>query len=72
MRYRIKRCRLPELMQKKKLTQADLVVLTGWHKSSINRWRSGEVKMTLPVAKVFAEILGCRIEDLYEWEYVGD
>jgi DNA-binding XRE family transcriptional regulator len=45
---------------------ADRVMLT---KSQVSDYENKRYIMKVTVAKVFADTLGCRIEDLYEWQY---
>jgi transcriptional regulator with XRE-family HTH domain len=67
--YRVGRCRIQELLDARGMTQQELAAKTGMSKSFINdkihnRGRNG---MWVSSAKKIAAVLGCTIDDLYEW-----
>ncbi|MFZ4454270.1 helix-turn-helix domain-containing protein [Salibacterium aidingense] len=65
--YRVGKCRLKELSDQTGMRPVDLAQRTGYSESSISEWARGEHVMRLEVAKNISAILGCDIEDLYEW-----
>lgn len=67
------RCRIPTLLHRIGKTQSWLAGATGFSKSRISDYvnlRNGEV-MSMRTAVIIAHILGCKIDDLYEWRIVG-
>lgn len=69
---RIGRSRLPDLLDKKRMTQADFARRMNISEAFVSQIIKGESKFSLLKAKQAADILGCYIEDLYEWIYEGD
>lgn len=67
-RYKVKRCRLKELLNEKKKRQVDLVNDIGYSKSFINDKVRLRGTLRVDIAMTIAKYLGCSIEDLYEWE----
>jgi transcriptional regulator with XRE-family HTH domain len=53
------------------MTQLELAERMGITVQQINKYVLNRQIMSLKVAKNIASILGCRIDDLYEWEKVG-
>lgn len=60
------RTTLREIRKKKGLTLADVSALTGFSKSAICLYELNKRGLSVKKAKVFAEIYGCRWEELYE------
>lgn len=54
------------------MSQQDLANRLGVRIQQINKYVWNKQKMSIQVAKNIAVILKCSIEDLYEWEEVGD
>lgn len=52
------------------MTQQELASMLDVTKQQINNYVFGHRVMSLSIAKNVATILGCEIDDLYEWEYV--
>lgn len=61
------RSRLPELLKSAKMTQSDLAKRLKVSDSFVSRVISGEKRLSLLKAKEAAIILGCYVDDLYEW-----
>jgi transcriptional regulator with XRE-family HTH domain len=64
------RCRIPEILRQRGMTQRQLADLTGINYTYINdraNNRDGYI-LGLNNAKTIAESLGCNIDDLYEWK----
>lgn len=66
------KCNLADRLKKAGLTQTQLAIKTGVPKSSITDYIKETHTMSLLSAKKIAHVLNCNIEDLYEWESVGD
>jgi len=64
----IGRCLLLELLDKKRLSQADLASMTDISKSQINEYIKGVRSMSLHNAAIIAHALGCSIDNLNEWK----
>ncbi|WP_299831524.1 helix-turn-helix transcriptional regulator [uncultured Metabacillus sp.] len=64
----IGQCLLKELLDKRKMTQQQLVDLTGIDKSQLSGYISNTRKMSLTNAKKIALVIKCNIDDLYEWK----
>jgi transcriptional regulator with XRE-family HTH domain len=64
----IGRCLLGQILKKRHMTQEDLSVITGIHKSQINEYINNKRIMMLNSAKVIANALNCKIDDLYSWK----
>lgn len=69
MRIKIKRCLLPEILEKRKMTQEQLAHKTGIRFNQISEYCHLKRTMTIKNAKLIADVLNVKIEDLYEWEY---
>jgi transcriptional regulator with XRE-family HTH domain len=69
--YIVGRCLLREHLRKNDMTQLELAERMGITVQQINKYVLNRQIMSLKVAKNVASILGCRIDDLYEWEKVG-
>ncbi|MGD6876914.1 helix-turn-helix domain-containing protein [Bacillus infantis] len=62
----IGRCLLLDILNKKYMTQADLVIKTGLSKSQISEYIGNKNVMGLNAAVIIAHALGCKVEELYE------
>lgn len=71
-RYKVKRCRLKEIIHEKKKRQVDLVNDLGYSKTYINDKIRLRGTIRIDHAMTIAKYLGCSIEDLYEWEEVDE
>ncbi|MEW5569694.1 helix-turn-helix domain-containing protein [Rossellomorea marisflavi] len=63
----IGRCRLRFILDHRRMSQEDLVVMTGIHKSQINEYINDKRKMSLKSARIISKSCNCSIDDLYEW-----
>lgn len=63
----IGKCLLLDLLNKRYMSQADLVAKTGINKSQISEYINNKGAMSLSTARVISKTLDCKIEDLYEW-----
>lgn len=61
------RSRLPELLHRKGMYPVDLASLTGVSESLISQVINGKSKFSVLTAKRVADILGCKVDDLWEW-----
>lgn len=65
----IGKCLLSNLLERSKMTQVDLSVITGISKQQLNRYiNSDNGAMSLSNARLISKALNCKIEDLYEWK----
>jgi transcriptional regulator with XRE-family HTH domain len=64
--YRLGRCLLSDLLDRRKMTQQQLAERVGMSKQQINNYISGRTNMSLANAMAIAKALGCHVEDLYE------
>jgi putative transcriptional regulator len=64
------RCRVKELLKRANMTQLELAEETGLSKKYINDKinNRGPRGMTLSTAKKIAMVLGCTIDELYDWK----
>jgi transcriptional regulator with XRE-family HTH domain len=69
MALRFGRSRLPELLAAKHLTQTEFARKMEISVAYVSQLISGERRFSLITAKRAARILGCFIDDLYEWEW---
>lgn len=67
--YEVERCLLSEILRKKDMSQTDLADLMEVKLQQINKYVLNKQNMSLEVAKNISHILGCQIEDLYEWKW---
>jgi transcriptional regulator with XRE-family HTH domain len=66
--YEVGKCRLRILLKERKITQNEFATMMGMSKQQINDYISGHTAtMSLKTAKNIAHVLGCSIEELYEW-----
>jgi transcriptional regulator with XRE-family HTH domain len=68
--FKVGRCRIPALLEKRGMTQRELADRTGLTTQYISDKANnrGPRGMTLEHAKNISVVLNCRIDDLYEWE----
>lgn len=67
MTFTVHRCLLKDLLRKADMTQVDLAGELGVKPQQIQHYVKDHRVMSLTVAKNISVILGCQIEDLYEW-----
>lgn len=65
----IGRSRLPELLKGINMSQAEFSRRIGVDRSFVTQIIKGDSVFSLLKAKVSAEVIGCSIEELYEWEH---
>jgi ParB-like chromosome segregation protein Spo0J len=63
------RCRIPELLAKKGKDQQWLADMSGKAKSKISDYCTKREIMSLRTAALIARVIGCKIDDLYVWEW---
>ncbi|OAS21167.1 helix-turn-helix domain-containing protein [Paenibacillus oryzisoli] len=66
------RCRLETLLRRKRWSQAELAVRTGYAPRMISHYVNDTRAMSVDVMKNIANALGCLMEDLYDWVEVDD
>jgi len=67
--YEVGKCRLRTLLKERKISQNEFARMMGMSKQQINDYISGyTATMSLKTAKNIAYVLGCSIEELYEWK----
>lgn len=65
--YRIGKCLLKLRLNERRMTQRQLSDITGISEQQLSNYSSGLYYMSVEKAKNISNILGCDIEDLYEW-----
>jgi transcriptional regulator with XRE-family HTH domain len=68
MRYKVGRCRLRELRNRRGWTQDELSRRSGVYSKLISAYETNDRVMMLGNAKSLANALECFIDDLYDWE----
>ncbi|MEY8188609.1 helix-turn-helix transcriptional regulator [Peribacillus simplex] len=63
------RCLLQDIRKSRGLTQQQLADRVGMTKSTISDYENLRYIMLVSTAKVIADELNCRIDDLYAWDY---
>lgn len=67
MPLRFGRSRLPELLKRKSMTQAEFARRMGKTESYVSQIIRGDTRFSLLSARKASQILDCHIDDLYEW-----
>lgn len=62
------RCLLLAILEKKRMSQADLSSKTNISRTQISEYISNSRIMSFKNAVIISSVLGCKIEDLYEWK----
>ncbi|QHZ45857.1 helix-turn-helix transcriptional regulator [Bacillus swezeyi] len=70
--FKVGKCRIPELCSKRGIDQTQLAAKVGLTKQHITDYVSLRNKPSIERAYNLAKILGCSIEELYEWSEVSD
>jgi transcriptional regulator with XRE-family HTH domain len=70
MPFLIGRSRLPELLVQKHMSQAEFARRLDVTEGYISKIIRLDSKFSIIKAKEAANILGCYIDDLYEWKYI--
>lgn len=68
MAFRAGKCLLRSRLEKAKISQIDLAKRVNLSPQMISHYLANRKLMSLDNAKSIADVLNCRIEDLYEWE----
>lgn len=68
MTYRPGRCLLRQRLRERKMSQQELVEITGIDKYRVSAYANNRALMSLATAKTIATVLKCNIDDLYEWQ----
>ncbi|WP_369016296.1 helix-turn-helix transcriptional regulator [Paenibacillus sp. GbtcB18] len=68
MALRIGRSRLPELLRRADMTQAELARRIMLSESFISKVIAGQKRLSVIKMKMAANALQCSMDDLYEWE----
>lgn len=71
MAFIVGRCLLRDHLKSKDMTQVQLAEKLEITEQQINKYVNNRQYMSIQVAKNISAILGCTIEDLYEWKEVG-
>ena len=69
---KVGRCLLRELLHRADMEQIDLANKMNVTPQQINKYVKNKQGMSLEVARNISLILKCNIEDLYEWNEVGE
>lgn len=67
MALRFGRSRLPELLGKNKMSQAEFARRIDVSEAYVSQVIKGKTTFSLLKAKHASDVLNCNIEDLYEW-----
>lgn len=70
MAIRPGRCLLRMRLRQAGMTQSELARRVNLTPQMIGHYTNNRKVMSLTHAKNIADVLGCRIEDLYEWEVI--
>jgi transcriptional regulator with XRE-family HTH domain len=70
--YKVGRCLLGDRLKAIDMTQLELADHLGIKAQQINKYVLNKQKMSYQVAKNISAILNCHMEDLYEWDQVGE
>lgn len=71
MTYKVGRCLLRHRLKDARMSQQELAMKLGVTKQQIFKYANNERRMSLQTAMNVSSILGCSIEELYEWIEVG-
>lgn len=63
------RCLLQEILDRKKLSRSYITDRTGMTKQQISSYINNDRTMSFKNAKLIADVVGCHVDDLYEWIY---
>lgn len=61
------RCLLQTILNRVNMSQTELALRTGISQRMISYYATGEKRMSIDAARIISVVLGCRMEDLYEW-----
>jgi DNA-binding XRE family transcriptional regulator len=66
------RCRIPEILRRKRKTQVWLAEQVGISRQLLNDYIHLRIMMGIIIAAKIARVLDVNIDDLYEWEWLGE
>lgn len=66
---RIKRCLIPDLCRKNRISQTDLASKLKMTPQQISDYSRGRFKPNIEIAKNIALVLHCTTDELFEWEH---
>jgi len=66
------RCRIPDILRKKRKTQVWLAEQVGISRQLLNDYIHLRVTMGIVIAANIAYVLDVHIDQLYEWEWLGE
>ncbi|WP_423190960.1 helix-turn-helix transcriptional regulator [Bacillus haynesii] len=69
--FKVGKCRIPELCSSRGIDQTQLAAKVGLTKQQITDYVSLRNKPSIERAYNLAKILGCSIEELYDWTEVS-
>jgi transcriptional regulator with XRE-family HTH domain len=67
MAVQVGRCLLQKLLRERGLTQQDIANRLQMPRQQVSDYANNRIVMSLRTAKAIAYVLGCHIDDLYEW-----
>lgn len=71
MNSRVGKCLLADLLKKSDLTQQQLAEMVNIPKQQINKYVNDHQMMSYKTARKISKVIGCQMEELYEWESKG-
>ncbi|WP_096465990.1 helix-turn-helix transcriptional regulator [Aneurinibacillus soli] len=69
MAFRAGKCLLRQRLREAKMTQQDLAHRMNKSRSQISQYVNGTRTMSLETARTIAHIVGCTMEQLYDWTW---
>lgn len=66
-RLPVKRCCIPELLERKGQLQVDLAVHLGVSEAFVSQVINLKANLSVPMMRKTAKYLHCTMDDLYEW-----
>ena len=67
MAYSRGSCRLQFWLDKNGITQTEFARRSGWSERIVSYWCRSERYMSVEAMYTASQILGCKMEELYEW-----
>lgn len=65
--FEVGKCQIPNLLNEIKQNQAWLSEKTGISNNQISDYANNRYVMSMKTAKIISHVIGCSINDLYEW-----
>lgn len=69
MPYTQGRCLLRVRLKERGITQSELARRAGYTRHAISHYANNRAQMSPEVMKNIAYVLGCTMEDLYQWDW---